>query len=204
MNSDLQHCDACQEEYIAGVAACVECGGALTPGPLERGATRARPADGSAEAATGGAGRPDRLLAQMPGMEADHAVRALLLEEIRCRVECQGIDKVYTPGRPPDQPFAVTLPVTVYVDEAQHDAAQEILASLQEGDVIGEQWSDAPVDADHEVVDEEDQQVEVAAEDADQPADEPVDDAPAPQSTTLRTVVLLVIVGIVLLFVFGR
>lgn len=205
MASDLQHCVPCHEEYVAGVAACAECGGPLQPGPLDRRAARARPG-GRADAATLGAaasGRPDRRLAELPGLQADHAVRALLLEGIACGVVCEGVTQVYAPGQPPAQPFAVTLPVTVYVAGAQYEAAQEILASLQHDDMIGDQWSEAAV-AENEAV------VEIVAADAAEDgeparADESAAaDAPTPESTSLRTIVLVVLAAVVLLFVFGR
>src|SRR5690242_21700231 len=120
MASELQHCPACDEEYVAGVATCVECGGPLQPGPLARLEQRARTltrADASADAG-GGTPRPMRLLAEIPGLQADHAVRALLLEGIACRVECQGVGKTYEPDQPPAEPFAITLPVSIYVTDA--------------------------------------------------------------------------------------
>lgn len=200
MASDLQHCAACQEEYVARVASCVECGGPLEPGPLQRG-TKASPVP-----ALGGTGpQLDRLLAELPGAQADQAVRALLLEDIGCRVECEGVAKVYEAGQRAAEAFAVTLPVSVYVSGAQYDSAQEILSSLQQEDLIGDQWAAAPVEA------------EAEASVVDDPGSDPTDDAaPAPddpemadgepvaESTSMRTVVLLVAAGIVLLFLFGR
>ena len=142
--SDLQHCAPCQQEYIAGVAACVECGKPLQAGPLPRGDAPATPA-----APVASSDAPlDRLLAELPGLQADQMVRALLIEEITCRVECQGVAKVYRPGHPPSEPFAVTLPVVVYVGDAQYDSAQEIVQSLAQEDVIGDQWSATPAETD--------------------------------------------------------
>ena len=202
MSTELQHCPACQEEYVAGVAACVECGGALAAGPLDRSAARKRGAADGAIAA--GAPRPDRLLAELPGSEADLTARALLRENITCRVECQGTEKLYTPDRPPDQPFAVTLPVTMYVSEAQFEAAQDILTSLQHEDVIGEQWSESEDAVDdgeeHEVAASVDTHGDRAPEmDADASGEQPV-----PETTSFRTIMLIVLACIVLLFLFGR
>jgi hypothetical protein len=73
---------------------------------------RAAPSKPAAATSTGAF---DAVLAQLPGIQADRAVRALLLEEIACFVECQGLTKTYKPGTPPTEPFAVTLPVTVHV-----------------------------------------------------------------------------------------
>lgn len=204
MASDLQHCPACQEEYVAGVASCVECGAALQPGPLERLEQRARRGGGS-DATAPGAARPDRRRAQMPGLQADHAMRALLLEGITCGVWCEGVEKVYAPGHPPAEPFAVTLPVTVYVTDAQYEAAEEVLASLQHDDVIGEQWSATEVDAENEAIVEAGPAAEPADYSEPARADEPAAaDGPSPESTSLRTIVLIVLAAIVLLFVFGR
>jgi hypothetical protein len=212
MASDLQHCPACDEEYVAGVAACVECGGALQPGPLPRlergrGGGGARPADDGDDSAS--AAQPSRLLGEMPGLQADHLVRALLREEIACVVECRGVKKIYAPDQPPGEPFAVTLPVRVYVPEAHHEAAQDILASLDADDVIGDQWSDVATDAAAEANLELTRLptadvAESAPEDDESAADEPNLEAPVPESTSLRAVALIVIAAIVLLFLFGR
>ena len=201
MAGELQHCPECQEEYVAGVTACVECGGALHPGPLERLPKSARRADAARPVPEDGTEQSYRLLARMPGVQADHAVRTLLLEEITCRVECQGIVKTYAPGAPPAEPFAVTLPVSVYVMDAQHDSAQEILSSLSSDDVIGDQWS-AVEDADADSAIGEDEPL--ADADAEPAADDPPAGEPVAESTSLRTVLLIVVAAIVLLFLFGR
>src|SRR6185503_4732629 len=100
MATEPQHCPTCQTEYVAGIAACADCGGPLTPGPLGRytGATSAAQQTAASGAAPSGAF--DAVLAQLPGIQADRAVRALLLEEIPCFVECQGMTKTYLPGAP--------------------------------------------------------------------------------------------------------
>lgn len=210
--NDLQHCAACAEEYVAGVAACVECGQPLQAGPLPRGAATATVAAPDAGANT----TLDRLLAELPGLQADQMVRALLLEEIPCRVECQGVAKVYRPGQPPSEPFAVTLPVIVYVDDAQYESAQEILQSLAHEDVIGNQWSAAPdqtedaadrLDADPQQDTPVEPRAAVTFEDdhfADAPHAEEALSAPTAESTSLRTVVLIVLAGVLLLFLFAR
>jgi hypothetical protein len=195
--SDVQHCPACDEEYVSGIPACVDCGGPLTPGPLPRfEAPATRPADAGGAAARGAL---DRLLARLPGKQADQAVRALLLENIACRVLCEGLEKTYTPERPPAEPFAVSLPVEVYVAAQQHDAAQDVLTSLEQEDLIGEQWSD---------VEGEPHALEppvAAGASADEPGeDQYADAAPEPQGTSLVTAVLVVAVVLALLFLFGR
>jgi hypothetical protein len=213
MTDDLQHCPACQEEYVAGVAACVECGGALQPGPLERRPTRgrARSSPGAASAADP-APPPDRLLVQLPGLQAHHMARALLREGIRCRAECAGGAKLYLPDQPPVEPLAVTLPVSLYVDDDHYDAAQEILEAPLDEDTIGDQWAESEIEATAEEGDD-DESIALPMAPSPPPAgaaetvlgdDPPDDDAPAAESTTLRTVVLIVLAAIVLLFVFGR
>jgi hypothetical protein len=201
MSDGLQHCPACDEEYVAGVAACVECGGALQPGPLQRLEHRARDIAGTGPGdAT--ASSPTRLLTRIAGLEADHAVRALLLEGIACRVDCQGLARTYQPGQPPAEPFAVTLPVSIYVDEAQLDAAQDVLSSFESHDLIGDQWSDeGTVDA---AADLDALAEPVADREPSEPVEALPDVEPAAESTSLRTVALIVIVAIVLLFLFGR
>jgi hypothetical protein len=203
MASELQHCPACDEEYVAGVATCVECGGPLQPGPLERLEQRARALTRPGAPTDSGAAQPTRLLAEIPGLQADHAVRALLLEGITCRVECQGVGKTYAPDQPPAEPFAVTLPVSIYVTDAQFDAADEVLNSFEPGDVIGDQWSAAETEA--EPLAEAESSLEPVADREPLQPSEPLTDAePAPESTSLRTVVLIVLVAVVLLFLFGR
>lgn len=199
MADELQHCEGCQEEYVAGVAACVECGGTLQAGPLPR-AGRSRA--GVAASAAAGASDLDRLLVELPGLQADLAVRALLLEDIPVRVVCQKNSKVYAAGEKPTEPFAVTLPVSVFVSAAQLDMAQEILDSMQRDDVIGDQWSDPQSDTEGNPI----------AVESDAASEEPEDDiadeargaAPRSESTSLRAVVILVVAGLILLFMFGR
>jgi hypothetical protein len=208
--SDLQHCAACEEEYVAGVAACVECGKPLQAGPLPRGAASAPPAAPGARADV----PLDRVLAEVPGLQADQIVRALLLEEIACRVQCQGVVKVYRPGQPPSEAFAITLPVTVYVDDATYESAQEIVHSLAQEDVIGDQWSAAPPEGEANIL-EADAEQEPPAEPsaaskfeydhfADAADSEGGLSEPIAESTSLRTVVLIVLAGVVLLFLFAR
>jgi hypothetical protein len=210
--NDLQHCAACEEEYVAGVAACVECGQPLLAGPLPRGTvptTVAAPVEGANM-------RLDRLLVELPGAQADQMVRALLLEEIACRVECEGVAKVYRPGQPPNEPFAVTLPVIVYVDDATYESGQEIAQSLAQEDVIGDQWSTVPDETERaaealEAQAERDTPVEPGVASnfehdhvANAPDAERALSGPTAESTSLRTVVLIVVAGIVLLFLFAR
>lgn len=207
MAGDPQHCPACQTEYVAGIAACADCGGPLSPGPLGRYAAAPTSApSGAAVTGAAPAGTFDALLARLPGIQADRAVRALLLEEIPCHVECQGLTKSYLPGAPPSEPFAVTLPVAVYVRGADLDTAREVIDSLESEDLIGEQWSDEELA----------EAAEAASPTAGVPfaeppsataeaiADDPTAGAPEPQRTSMVAVVLVVLVVIGLLLLFGR
>lgn len=196
---DYQHCPACEEEYVTGVAACAECGGPLCPGPL------ARFAPSAGTPAVAPAADADELLERLPGLQADHAVRALLLEGISCRVECRGLTKTYAPGSPPAEPFAVSLTVALYVPRAQRDAAREVLSSLGHDDLIGDQWS-APEDGgtpDDDVIEAQPAVAREPESDASPPADFDAAGAPAAEGTGLRTVLLIVAALVALLFLFG-
>lgn len=190
--SEPQHCPSCETEYVAGIAACADCGGPLSPGPLESMVAAAPAAPPTAAGAAF-----DTVLATLPGLQAHHAVQALLLENVPCFLECQGLTKTYQPGSPPNEPLAVTLPVTVRVRAADFDNAREILDSMEADDLIGEQWSEG-------------ESVEAApAADDDEAADvartpEAGDGAPQPQGTSMLTAAVVVAVVVGLLFLFGR
>lgn len=202
MATDPQHCPSCQTEYVAGIAACADCGGPLTPGPLGRyagEAAAARPATAGTAAASGAC---DAVLTRLPGAQADHAVRALLLEEIPCSVECEGLTRTYQPGSPPTEPFAVTLPVTVHVRHGDLGTARDVIASLDSEDLIGEQWSDEEIAAAAAAA----APADVPFDDGEPPpaADDPHAGAPEPQRTSMVSAVLIVVVVLGLLFLFGR
>lgn len=202
MTSDPQHCPTCQSEYVAGIAACADCGGPLVPGPLQRYA--APPPDATSGAMPASAAAFDAVLAQLPGLQADHAVKALLLEDIPCFVECEGLTKTYQPGSPPTEPFAVTLPVTVTVRHADLDSAREILASLDSDDLIGEQWSD------EELAEAAESEAALAArpvgagEHVRAGDEDPEAGAPQAQGTSMTTAIVILAVAVGLLFLFGR
>lgn len=197
--ADVQHCPTCDEEYVGGVPACVDCGGPLTPGPLQRYEGAVAPTADPAPPSD----RPlGRLLARLPGKQADQVVRLLLMENIPCRVLCEGQQKTYAVGQPPSEPFAVSLPVEIFVAAESFETAQEILSTFEHDDLIGEQWNEtAGTDSDSEpeiplpVV--SDNRGDVAADDF-------ADAAPQAQGTSMVTAVLVVAVILGLLFLFGR
>jgi hypothetical protein len=192
--SEPQHCPICETEYVAGIPACADCGGPLSPGPLENMVVAAPVAPAAASGAAF-----DTVLATLPGLQAHHAVQALLLENVPCFLECQGLTKTYQPGSPPNEPLAVTLPVTVRVRAADSDGAREILDSMEADDLIGEQWSEGQ-SVEAEPVSEDDEQ----ARDAADVHAEAGAEAPQPQGTSMLTAAVVVAVVVGLLFLFGR
>jgi hypothetical protein len=213
MSRDFQHCPDCQQEYVAGVATCVDCGKPLQPGPLPRfegGGTRpAAGASGTAAQSTAGDGS-DVFVVELPGLEAHEAVQALLMEKIACRASCDGLEKRYSEGSPPQGPLATSLPVSIFVAAQHVEAAEEIIASIRSGDLIGEQWSDAPHpdEVDAAAVEFEPLPVEPGPSLDDPPATmRNYDEAgPVAESTSGRTMLILIVVAVIvgLIFAFGR
>lgn len=209
MSPDFQHCPDCDEEYVAGIPSCAECGKPLVAGPLphfERGGR----ASAAAPTVAGDAAGDEVFLVELPGLDAHEAVQALLLERIPCRATCQGLEKSYSPERPPQGPLATSLAVSLHVGSAHLEAAHEIIESLRGGDLIGELWSEAPhPDQAPDDADDRDTAVPSASRilaapqgDAGPPADAPLQ----AQGTGGRTVLLLVAVAIIvaLVLAFGR
>ena len=188
----LQHCAECQTEYVATARACAECGGALQAGPLPRFEGREDPT-----AATDGAAEPmepsTRVLATLPGAQAERAAKLLTMEGIVCLLECEDLQRLRLPDEPVPEPIAVTLPVTLSVPPSRFDDAQAILASLDQDDAIGTQWTDqeAPEQAGSDEAPEED--AEESAADP-QPAEIPITGA-EPETTTWRFILVLLLVA---------
>lgn len=212
MSDAPQHCPACDTEYVASARVCADCGGPLAAGPPPRYTGRTAAAQAPESASDSAAGAPpaaafDALLATLPGLQADRLVRMLLLEEVPCAIECDGVHKVYT--APPAQPYAVTLPVSVYVQRDDLDTAQEIAATLEADDLIGDQWSDgAPAEEHREPVPSgttppDDREPLAPAEDA--PAAPPLTATPIqPERSPLLAVVIVVAIVAAAWFLLAR
>jgi hypothetical protein len=194
---DVQHCLTCATEYVAGIEACVVCGTPLTPGPLPRdGPTGHR----AAPRAAGRDSAPHFLLVQRPGLQAHHLVKALLLEDIPCLLECDGLRKTVLSGEDLAEPFAVTLPVSVYVAHHRAAEARQILASLEREDVIGDQWRES------DSVETVSPVLEAVQDDArsTRPASAADHEPTRGEATSLRFAVLLAAAALVLYFFFTR
>jgi hypothetical protein len=168
---------------------------------------------GATSAAAAAAGAADTLLAELPGLEAHEAVQALLMEEIDCRVTCQGIEKRYSKNSPPQGPVATSLPVSIFVAAEHVGAGEEIIASLKTGDLIGEQWAEAPHPDEIRTDGQAEYELEPLPVEPGPSLDTLPNTArdvpvlgPEPQSTSARTVVLMILVALIvgLIFAFGR
>ncbi|MBI1818121.1 MAG: hypothetical protein HYR72_24335 [Deltaproteobacteria bacterium] len=187
LDSGVQHCPACRSEFIAGVAACTDCGG-----PLELGALP------DLAAVTAGKSpivydSPDTLLTTLPGVRADLVVRALVMEGIACLLECEGQTKLCGPTDVSQGPFAVTLPVAIYVSGSRMEEAVAVVQSLDRADLVGVEWSEGdPVglsaefegEAERDAANDDESQLQYAG--------------PLAEDTTHRLIVLLAIVAAVL------
>jgi hypothetical protein len=144
------------------------------------------------------ASTPDTKLIDLPGLRADFAVRALTMEGVVCGLECQGIRKIRLPDGPPEEPFAVTLPVSIYVPSDKLAEAQIILRSLESDDLIGAQWESVPEGEESEGSD-----LGPSLGPPDWPPTEDPEPEPSPtvgppqgESTTLRLIVFLIIASL--------
>ena len=141
---------------------------------------------------------PDRLLIRVPGLQAEFAAQALNLEGIPCRLECEGLEQLRRPGDEPGDPFAVTLPVEIYVPASAVATAREVLQSLGRDDLIGEQWDggDPAPDETVNVVEAETPSPAVAPGALDSP---PMPSGQRMEGTGLRLILILVAAGLVAL-----
>jgi hypothetical protein len=109
-------------------------------------------------------------------------------------------------------PFAGSLTVRLYVASEHREAALEIVNSINQGDLIGEQWNDAPhpdsvdIEPDYQTL-----PVQPAGASGDAQAAaaaEPYEEAalPPPQETRVSPVSIAIVAVIVvaLLYYFGR
>ncbi len=130
----VQHCPNCATEYVAGAAACADCGGQLEPGPVADGPPPS-PVARQPESTL-----PEALLTTMPGLQADLLAAALTMEGIACLLECEGIRQMRRPGSESPGALAATLPVAVYVGRMDLGRARDVMESLQRSEIIGDQW----------------------------------------------------------------
>ncbi len=139
--SDFQHCESCHTEFVAGISACTDCGGPLAPGPLPEQPAKAHQATVTGEDEY----HYNRLLARLPGAQADVVAKVLNLAGIPCLLECEDIRRLCLPDYDHDhgEPLAVTLPVSIYVDAECEREAKDLLDSMWT-DVIGDQWREEP------------------------------------------------------------
>lgn len=142
MSDQTSHCPICRTEFVAGIAACSDCGRPLLPGELP-------PRDRNSAPSQGGGGPdaivepPDTMILTIPGEQAELIAKALAVEGIPSLLECDGIEQLRGPYEPPKAPLARRKPVDVYVPESQVDIAREIAQSMLDSDLIGDQWRDA-------------------------------------------------------------
>ncbi len=125
----------------------------MTPGELPRTSparpSRSAPAPTSGPVADGPL--PDHFLCAVPGEQAETIARALTFEGIVSLLVCDGLHRLRGPGQESSGPLAARRPVDVYVAAADREEAEAIVASLDEPDLIGEQWlSEGEGDADAE------------------------------------------------------
>ena len=197
--SDIQHCESCHTEFVAGIPACTDCGGSLTPGPLPERPAQARQASGAGEDEY----RCDRVLARLPGAQADVVAKLLNREGIPCLLECEDIRRFYLPDDDSNsgEPLAVTLPVSIYVRAEREREAKDLLDSM-ENDVIGDQWREEPQAEDME----EDVQEDVEAEaQLDRVPSEPTRlPELRTESTTWRVIAVIAAGLFLLLMLFNR
>jgi len=199
-HADVTHCPNCRTEFVAGIAACSDCGGPLKSGELPRGRERLVDEDPLPTDAVPGAEYvpepPDTLLGTFPGEHAELIAKSMALEGLASLLECDGVEQLRGPHEPPKAPLARKKPVHVYVAQARLADAQEIADSLAEADFIGDQWQDesaGEIDAE----DDDDRTLDEAV--YLRPAAEGV---PSPEGTSIYLLVFAVITAIVAVFVF--
>ena len=151
---------------------------------------------------------PDRFLAQVPGTQADCTAKALTLEGITCLLECHGLRRLCGPDNEAEEPFAVTLPVSIYVPYAQLGEAQEILHSIEQDDLIGDQWNGAREAPPHTVGNVAEPRAASILQPVPHPAsvcaEPPGTVNLRPERTSVRFLVLLLFASLVLFLTIGR
>ena len=149
---------------------------------------------------------PDVLLVTLPGQQADYLASALADADIFSLLICEGEQQLCGPGQARRGPLAVTLAVEVYVPEARHAAATEILhASTEQGEVVPPQGVGADLDAIAEAA-ASTEVIEVESSDAGTATAHDADAASSPEALDIQPegtssrFVLLVFAALVVLF----
>lgn len=142
----VAYCEECWTEFVDGVPQCSDCGGPLRAGPLPDEPPMAEQEGGAAGADPELAGI-DSLVGEFPGEDAEYLAEALRMEGIHSRLECGGIVRHRGPGQKATGPISLSLPVRVFVAEAELERAGEIRESISHDDLVGDAWAegaDAP------------------------------------------------------------
>ena len=146
---------------------------------------------------------PDTLLMTVPGLQAEHAAKALTMEGLTCLLECDGLKRLRQPGDEAPEPLAVTWPVRLYVHFTDLTEAKRILDSIAAPDVIGQQWSDADAGQRGKDIRRQGREMPTASVDRADRAN-PYLSAPRAEGTTLRFVFLLAVALFLLLLFRSR
>jgi hypothetical protein len=146
----------------------------------------------------------DTLLGEFPGEKAEFVAQALTMEGMTSRLECQGMVRHRGPGQEVTGPIAVTLPVSVYVAEANLEHAREIVESVEQEDLIGEEWAAAPpADETRDEVTAAEAPVELETESS-AAQGEPEDAEPHSEGVKAPVIIAIVAALLFLLFMLRR
>ncbi len=137
----VRYCQECWTEFVATVQRCSDCGGPLQDGELPA----ARPRDEEiedGEVVTSDLADIDSLITELPGEEAEHFAEALRMEGVHSRLECGEIVRHRGPGQKATAKISFSLPVQIFVADAERERARDILESINQEDLIGDAWSE--------------------------------------------------------------
>jgi hypothetical protein len=168
------------------VTVCAECDVVLQPGPAPQEIAEGE----SVEQETTAADEPDTYFTTLPGQQADFVVNALAQAGIFSVLSCQGEQRLHGPEIPSAGPFAMTLPVEIYVPGARLAEVWEIVDGLtHDGEIQHAMMVGVDVEAlAAEHPDPEEPVEPIAPQDT---LAKPSDGAPAPERTSSRLLILL-------------